>query len=79
MKRFEERKENKDKSWKITDDDWRNRSKWGQYREAVDEMLFRTSTTYAPWTIIESNCKWFARVKVLKTVEENIERVLRRM
>lgn len=66
--RFEARAEDPHKSWKLTDEDWRNREKWDQYREAVDEMIKRTSTTYAPWTIIEGNCKRFARVKVIETV-----------
>ena len=77
LRRFEERKKLPYKNWKITDEDWRNRQKWDKYREAVDEMLFRTSTTYAPWTIVESNCKWHARVKVLKTVVDRINRKLK--
>ena len=43
----------------ITDEDWRNREKWDAYEQAVNEMLVRTSTTYAPWTIIEGNSKYF--------------------
>jgi polyphosphate kinase 2 (PPK2 family) len=62
-----------EKKWKITDEDWRNREKWGQYLEAVDEMLLRTSTTYAPWTVIEAVSKPFARVKVAETVREQLE------
>ena len=56
------------KQWKITDEDWRNRAKWDAYEEAVNEMLVRTSTTYAPWIVVEGNDKHFARVKVLETV-----------
>ena len=51
-RRFQERQENPDKQWKITEEDWRNRAKWDQYEVAVDEMLVRTSTTYAPWIIV---------------------------
>lgn len=72
-KRFKERQENPAKQWKITPEDWRNREKWDQYEIAVNEMLVRTSTTYAPWVVIEGNCKYYARVKVLKTVVETLE------
>lgn len=72
-RRFKERMENVDKQWKITDEDWRNREKWDKYEEAVDEMLVRTSTTYAPWTIVEGNCKYYARIKVLRTVVKAME------
>lgn len=68
LKRFQAREEDEDKQWKITDEDWRNREKWDQYEKAVEEMLWRTSTTYAPWTIVEANSKQYARVKVLQTV-----------
>ncbi len=68
LRRFREREGLSHKQWKITDEDWRNREKIGEYREAVEEMLYRTSTPYAPWTIVESNCKRHARVKVLETV-----------
>ena len=52
---------------------WRNRAKWDQYEVAVDEMLVRTSTTYAPWIIVEANSKYYARIKVLQTVIDAIE------
>lgn len=76
-KRFKERMENPAKQWKITDEDWRNREKWEQYEEAVDEMLVRTSTTYAPWIIVEANSKYYARIKVLETVIHALEERLR--
>ncbi|HCD45393.1 MAG TPA: phosphate--AMP phosphotransferase, partial [Lachnoclostridium sp.] len=72
-KRFKEREENPSKQWKITEEDWRNREKWDQYESAVNEMLVRTSTTYAPWVVVEGNCKYYARIKVLKTVVEALE------
>lgn len=72
-RRFKERQENPAKQWKITDEDWRNREKWDLYEAAVNEMLVRTSTTYAPWVVVEGNCKYYARVKVLKTVVEALE------
>jgi AMP-polyphosphate phosphotransferase len=77
LRRFNERQQDVNKQWKITDEDWRNRSKLDEYREAVEEMLHRTSTPHAPWTIVESNCKWYARVKVLETVCDAIRRALR--
>ena len=73
LKRFRERQENPFKKWKITDEDWRNREKWGDYQSAVNEMLRRTSTTYAPWTIVEGNCKLHARIKALRTVQAALE------
>lgn len=72
-KRFKERQEDPLKQWKITEEDWRNREKWDQYESAVNEMLVRTSTTYAPWVVVEGNCKYYARVKILKTVVEALE------
>lgn len=76
-RRFRERQENPEKQWKITDEDWRNREKWDQYEDAVNEMLLRTSTDYAPWVVVEGNDKYYARVKVLKTVVDAIEERLK--
>ena len=76
-RRFRERQENPEKQWKITDEDWRNREKWDQYEDAVNEMLMRTSTDYAPWVVVEGNSKYYARVKVLQTVVDAIEERLR--
>lgn len=76
LKRFKKRQKVPYKRWKITEDDWRNREKWRAYAAAVDEMLLRTSTAYAPWTVVESNCKWYARIKVMDTVIEALERRL---
>ena len=73
-RRFRERQANPAKQWKITDEDWRNRAKWGEYEEAVNEMLIRTSTTYAPWIVVEGNDKRYARVKVLQTVVDALEK-----
>ena len=76
-RRFKERQENPDKQWKITEEDWRNRAKWDAYEVAVDEMLVHTSTTYAPWIIVEANDKYYARIKVLETVVSAIEKRLK--
>lgn len=76
LRRFEDRQNTPEKTWKITEEDWRNREKWPQYEAAVEEMLWRTSTVHAPWTIVEANDKPFARIKVLRTVVEGAESLL---
>ena len=74
LARFTDRQSTPEKQWKITDEDWRNREKWDQYEQAVNEMLRRTSTTFAPWHVLESNDKRYARIKALRIVVESIER-----
>ncbi len=76
LARFETRSDTAYKSWKLTDEDWRNREKWDVYVQAVEDMLLKTSTTVAPWTVVPANDKWFARVCVLKTVVDALERSL---
>jgi polyphosphate kinase 2 (PPK2 family) len=76
LKRFQEREDNPYKRWKLTPEDWRNREKWGRYDLAVEDMLRKTSTLTAPWTVVESNSKWFARVKCLKTLVETVSKTL---
>jgi polyphosphate kinase 2 (PPK2 family) len=76
LRRFQERESAPQKAWKLTEEDWRNREKWDQYEAAVEEMLIRTTTAQAPWTIIPANDKYFARVEVLKTVVERFAREL---
>jgi polyphosphate kinase 2 (PPK2 family) len=73
LRRFEERQNVPYKAWKLTDEDWRNRNKWQQYTRAADEMLLRTSTPAAPWTIVESEDKRFGRVKALQTLVRRLE------
>ena len=68
--------ETPEKQWKITDEDWRNREKWELYEQAVDEMMVRTSTVNAPWVIVEGNDKLYARIKVLETVVDALEKRL---
>ncbi|RYM06671.1 UDP-galactose-lipid carrier transferase [Sporolactobacillus sp. THM7-7] len=75
-KRFKEREENPMKRWKITDEDWRNRAKWGEYAEAAEEMFGKTDKPNAPWHIIPANSKWFARVAVVKQMVQSIEKYL---
>jgi polyphosphate kinase 2 (PPK2 family) len=73
LRRFEERQNIPYKAWKLTDEDWRNREKWPQHEQAADEMLLRTSTPAAPWTIVEAEDKRFGRIKVLQTVVRRLE------
>lgn len=76
-RRFKERQETPSKQWKITDEDWRNRAKWDAYEVAVDEMLLKTSTPEAPWIIVEANDKLYARIKVLETVVNALEKAVK--
>ncbi|MDD3336776.1 MAG: polyphosphate:AMP phosphotransferase [Eubacteriales bacterium] len=76
LRRFEARQNTPDKQWKITDEDWRNREKWPQYEAAVDEMLQKTHTAFAPWTVVEADNKQYARIKVLTTVADAMEKAL---
>ena len=73
LERFTERQNTPEKQWKITDEDWRNREKWDLYENAINEMLQKTNTEFAPWTILESNDKHYARIKALKVIIDAIE------
>ena len=77
LERFREREATNYKSWKITDEDWRNRGKWEDYIQATEEMLLKTSTTNAPWTLVEANDKYFARIKVLRAVAGKLRQALK--
>ena len=68
LRRFKERGRSPFRRWKLTDEDWRNRKKWNDYARAVNEMIARTSTPAAPWTLVEANDKYYARIKVIETV-----------
>ncbi len=76
LARFTDRQNTPSKQWKITDEDWRNREKWDLYEQAIDEMLQKTSTTYAPWHILESVDKKYARIKALQIVIDALEKAL---
>ncbi len=76
LKRFEQRKAVGYKAWKLTDEDWRNREKWDAYEDAVEEMLVKTSTIPAPWTVVEGNDKYWARIKVLSKLVEVLSQEL---
>jgi polyphosphate kinase 2 (PPK2 family) len=77
LRRFESRASDKIRNWKLTEEDWRNREKWDQYTQAVEDMILKTSTLTAPWTIVEGNSKYYARIKVLRTLVEKLKRELR--
>jgi AMP-polyphosphate phosphotransferase len=76
LRRFKERAKARHKQWKLTDEDWRNRARWADYERAVNDMVERTSTRLAPWTVVEGNDKYFARMKVLKTACRSLEGAL---
>jgi len=73
LRRFRGRETDPYRSYKLTEEDWRNRAKWDEYTEAVEDMLLHTSTPYAPWTVVESNDKFYSRLKVIRTVVDAIE------
>ncbi|MCB9102122.1 MAG: hypothetical protein H6632_21480 [Anaerolineales bacterium] len=76
LARFESRRMTPQKSWKLTEEDWRNRKKWDEYEAAVEDMIAKTSTEHAPWTVVPGNDKGYARITVLKTVVEGLSRSL---
>lgn len=78
LDRFKEREAQPHKRFKITEEDWRNREKWDVYERAVCDMIDRTSTERSPWTLVEANNKYFARIKVLRTICERLEAALGR-
>jgi len=78
LRRFESRRESPHKAWKLNDEDWRNRDKWDQYVVAVNDTIRKTSSEHAPWTVIEGNCKRWARVRAIETVCEVWEHAIER-
>ncbi len=78
LARFEKRANDPLKHYKLTDEDWRNREKRPAYTEAIEEMFARTDTKTAPWTLVEGDSKKYARVKVVESVIETIEKGMRR-
>ena len=73
LRRFNDRMNTPEKRWKITDEDWRNRDKWDQYETAINDMLQKTSTDFAPWHIIENNDKKFGRIRTLNILNDTLE------
>jgi polyphosphate kinase 2 (PPK2 family) len=78
LERFEKRAADPLKVWKLTEEDWRNREKRADYVKAVEDMVFETSTSWAPWTLVEADSKRYARVKVIETVIAAAEDGMRR-
>jgi polyphosphate:AMP phosphotransferase len=76
LRRFKEREETAFKTYKITEEDFRNRKKWNAYEAAANEMIERTSTEFAPWSLVEANDKHFARMKILETICEALKKAL---
>ena len=74
-KRFKDRQ--LEKPYKITDEDWRNRGKWDEYIEAMDDMIANTSSQHAPWTLVSSQDKNYARIVVLEDFINNAEKILK--
>jgi polyphosphate:AMP phosphotransferase len=79
LRRFKEREKIGFKRFKITEEDWRNREKWAAYEQAIGDMVDRTSTKAAPWTLVEANDKHFARIKILKTLCQRIESAMKKV
>jgi polyphosphate kinase 2 (PPK2 family) len=77
LRRFKERQQSSFKNWKITEEDWRNRNKWSAYELAVNDMVERTSTRGAPWTIVPANDKHYSRINVIETVCKRLGRAVR--
>ncbi|MBI2993955.1 MAG: polyphosphate:AMP phosphotransferase [Gammaproteobacteria bacterium] len=76
LRRFKEREATPWKQHKITEEDWRNREKWDAYAQAINEMVMRTSTTFAPWTVIPGNDKKVSRVEIVKYLSNRVEKAL---
>lgn len=76
LRRFHEREQITYKQYKITEEDYRNRDRWDEYKLAVNEMVTRTSTQDAPWILVEANDKKYARIKILRTLCDRLEKAL---
>jgi polyphosphate kinase 2 (PPK2 family) len=76
LRRFQTRERDPFRSHKLTAEDWRNRARWAEYEHAVEDMLARSSTPDAPWTVVEADDKLHARVKVVSTLADAIEKAL---
>ena len=75
LDRFKHREADPLKHWKITEEDWRNRRKWDEHNEAAQDMFEQTWSDFAPWTIVEANFKWYARLKFLKTTIRTLDSI----
>jgi AMP-polyphosphate phosphotransferase len=77
LDRFKRREADPYKHWKISDEDWRNRNHWDQHNEAAQDLFEKTSFDHAPWVVIPANYKWYARVKVVKSVAQRVGKTLK--
>ncbi len=77
LDRFKRREADPYKHWKISEEDWRNRRHWDQHNEAAEEMFEKTSTDHAPWIVVPANFKWYARVRVVKSVADRVTKILK--
>jgi polyphosphate kinase 2 (PPK2 family) len=76
--RFKRREADPYKHWKINDEDWRNRRKWDEHNSAAEDMFAKTSTENSPWSVVAGNFKWYARVKVARTLADTLESALKK-
>lgn len=76
LARFKRREADPYKHWKIGEEDWRNRKRWDEHIEAAEDMFEKTGTDTAPWNVIPSNFKWYARIKTLKVVIRAVSKAL---
>ena len=76
LRRFKEREITPWKQHKITEEDWRNRQRWGDYAQTITDMVEKTSTTYAPWTLVPGNDKKVSRLEIIKTLCGRLEKAL---
>jgi polyphosphate kinase 2 (PPK2 family) len=72
-KRLLKRIDTPDKNWKLSASDIHERSFWGHYRRAYEEMLEHTSTAPAPWYVVPADHKWFTRVAVAGIIVTKLE------
>ncbi len=77
LERFKRREADPYKHWKISEEDWRNRRHWDQHNEAAEDMFEKTSPEHAPWIVIPGNYKWYARVKMVRSVAERVSKELK--
>lgn len=74
-KRFLARIDEPDKNWKFSVADYEERARWDDYQDAFEDMLNHTSTEHAPWFVIPSDNKWFARLAISETLCTVLERL----
>jgi AMP-polyphosphate phosphotransferase len=76
LRRFRTRERDPFRSYKLTEEDWRNRARWSEYEAATEEMLAQTSVPTAPWTVVEADDKYHARLRVLDTLADAMKKAV---